>query len=201
MNHALRLGIVVWVLALGTASAQSLGDVAREEEARRKAVQGGAKIYTNENLRPEPPPSTAPTSDTTLSGQGTPAATDGNASAPSQKADDGKKAADDGKKPASDKKEEPKKDEAYWKQRLASERDAMDRANSFAEALQSRINALTTEFTNRDDPAQRGRISTDRQKALAELDRVRQEIQQHTKAIADIQEEGRRAGLPAGWLR
>ena len=37
--------------------------------------------------------------------------------------------------------------------------------------------------------------------ALAELERVTREIQQHTKAIADLQEEGRKAGAPAGWLR
>jgi hypothetical protein len=41
----------------------------------------------------------------------------------------------------------------------------------------------------------------ERQRSLAELDRLKIEILQHTKAIADIQEEARRAGVPAGWLR
>ena len=71
----------------------------------------------------------------------------------------------------------------------------------FAEALQSRINGLTTDFTARDDPAQRAVVANDRQKALAELDRVKNDITQQTKAIADIQEEARRAGVPPGWLR
>jgi len=91
--------------------------------------------------------------------------------------------------------------EAYWQRRLTAERDALARSQTFAEALQSRVNALSTDFVNRDDPAQRSTISADRDKALAELDRVRQEIAQHQKAIAAIQEEGRRAGVPAGWLR
>jgi DNA repair exonuclease SbcCD ATPase subunit len=94
-----------------------------------------------------------------------------------------------------------KKTEAYWKQRLQAERDALSRAQIFAEALQSRINALTTDFAARSDPAQRDVIASDRQKALAELDRVKKEIQGHQKAITDIQEEARRAGVPAGWVR
>jgi uncharacterized protein YoxC len=67
--------------------------------------------------------------------------------------------------------------------------------------LQSRINALATDFAARDDPFQRNQIAADRNKALAELDRVKKEIQDHTKAITDIQDEARKAGVPAGWVR
>jgi len=84
---------------------------------------------------------------------------------------------------------------------VATARDALARAQTFAEALQSRINALTTDFVNRDDPSQRDVIATERQKALAELERVKQEIGQQQKAIAAIQDEARRAGVPAGWVR
>jgi ATP-dependent exoDNAse (exonuclease V) alpha subunit len=84
---------------------------------------------------------------------------------------------------------------------VAAERDALSRAQIFAEALQSRINVLAADFVNRDDPAQRDVVAAERQKALAELDRVRQEIQQHQKAITTIQDEARRAGVPAGWTR
>jgi hypothetical protein len=84
---------------------------------------------------------------------------------------------------------------------VAAERDAVSRAQILADALQSRINALTTDFENRGDPAQRSVIFTDRQKALAELDRVKKEIAEHQKAIITIQEEARRAGVPAGWTR
>ena len=106
-----------------------------------------------------------------------------------------------GQTPAANKAEDTKKDEAYWRKRLQTARDARSRAESFAEALQSRINALSNDFVNRDDPAQRNVIAGDRQKALAELDRVKKEIQQYTKDVADTQEEARRAGVPAGWVR
>jgi hypothetical protein len=60
---------------------------------------------------------------------------------------------------------------------------------------------LSTDFVNRDDPAQRSTIAADRQKAMDELARVKAEIVQHTKAITDIQDEARRANVPAGWVR
>jgi len=84
---------------------------------------------------------------------------------------------------------------------MTGARDAVSRAQMFAEALQSRINALTTDFVNRDDPAQRNTIAAERQKALAELDRVKTEIADQQKAIVAIQDEARRAGVPAGWVR
>ena len=93
------------------------------------------------------------------------------------------------------------KNEAYWKKRIQAQRDELARAEMFADALQTRINVLSADFVARDDPAQRAVIATDRQKALAELDRVKQEIVQHTKTIAGIQDEARRANVPPGWLR
>ena len=84
---------------------------------------------------------------------------------------------------------------------MKSLRDGKARAESFAEALQSRINALSNDFVNRDDPAQRNVIAGDRQKALDELSRVQKEISEFTKSIDDLQTEARRAGVPAGWVR
>ena len=54
---------------------------------------------------------------------------------------------------------------------------------------------------NRDDPAKRAQIGTDRDKALAELDRLKKQIVDDKRAIADSEEEARRSGVPPGWLR
>ena len=59
----------------------------------------------------------------------------------------------------------------------------------------------TADFAARDDPAQRAVINTNRQKAIAELDRLKLAVLNGKKALADLQEEARRAGVPAGWLR
>ena len=179
MKSRRTLGIVMGLSLVTSmaASAQSLGAVAKQEEARRKSVKAAGKVYTNESLHAEPPPSTPPAAAAATEPSSSQAAP-----APAPAAD-------------------AKKDEASWKQRVATEREQLERAKSFAEALQSRINALTTDFTNRDDPAQRAQVGSDRQKALTEFDRVKKEIETHTKAIADIQEEARKAGVPAGWVR
>jgi hypothetical protein len=44
-------------------------------------------------------------------------------------------------------------------------------------------------------------VADDRQKALAELERLTTDIDNNKKAIADIEEDARRAGVPAGWIR
>ena len=93
------------------------------------------------------------------------------------------------------------KDEAYWSGRMKAERATLDRLQIFADSLQSRINALLTDFVNRDDPAQRAKIETDRQTALAELERVKKELDEQRKKIAALEEEARRANVPSGWLR
>jgi hypothetical protein len=84
---------------------------------------------------------------------------------------------------------------------MKTARDQIARTQIFMDSLQTRINSLTTDFVNRDDPAQRAKIETDRQAALAELERVKKELTDQQKAIAAIEEEARRAGVPVGWLR
>ena len=185
---------VTLVLVSGAAaSAQSLADVARQEEERRKTVAKAGKVYTNDHL-PAAPPVTAPRPASGAVAPAKPAEPEATAGAPP--AGDAAKPADQatggGTAPST---------EDGWRKRVAAEREALSRSEILADALQSRINALTTDFENRDDPAQRNVIFADRQKALAELDRVKKEIEEHRKAITTIQEEARRAGVPAGWTR
>ncbi len=166
-------------------SAQSLGDVARKEEARRKAVAGSGKVYTNGELR---------------GGVTTPASPQ--PSSPAPKAAGGDKSSGNdkgGEKPAE--KSEPARDESYWRGRMTAARTGAERARAFAEALQSQINGLAAEFTARDDPRQRALVAEKRQKALDELARVQKEITDLEKTIRDIEEEARKAGVPPGWLR
>ena len=77
----------------------------------------------------------------------------------------------------------------------------LDRDSLAAEAMQTRVNSLITDFIARDDPAQKAVIAKNRDLAMAELTRLKQAVVTETKAIADFQEEARRAGVPPGWLR
>jgi len=183
-RHVVSLVRVLSALGLAAAiaapaAAQSLGELAKKEEARRKAVKTSGKVLTNDTIRSVPTPLAA-------------------SPAPESTPDKASDAAADKKpKPEDDRKAQ----EASWRMKMQGARDALQRNQMFADALQSRINGLTTDFTSRDDPAQRAAVANDRDKALAELGRMKNEIVQQTKAIADLQDEARKAGIPPGWLR
>jgi hypothetical protein len=181
--------------APGRAAAQqatpSLAEMARQEVERRKAIKVPGKVYTDKGARPaggaavaagaavatgtaQPPTPTLPMTSTAVSSE-TPAET------PKAEADS--------------------RGEAYWRGRINEAREDLRRNETFAEALQSRVNGLTTDFASRDDPYQRAKIGDDRQKALTEQARVTAEIEAARKNIAAIEEEARQAGAPPGWLR
>jgi chromosome segregation ATPase len=190
------------LLFAASVQAQSLADLAKKEEERRKSVPDSGKVYTNKDLNAAPAPSTPPAS---------------SSAAPADAAKSGAKDTDakDGKdkdakdKDAKDKDAKDKdasgkelvKDKAYWSSRLKALQDQVEQSQTYADAIQTRINALTTDFVNRDDPAQRSTIERDRQKAIAELARLKQVIVDGKKAIATLEEDARRAGVPPGWLR
>jgi hypothetical protein len=183
VGGAMMLALVAPVLS------QSLADVAKKEEERRKTIPQPAKVYTNKDLKAVPPAPAPPPADAGA------APADAKAAEKPAGAGDKEPAKKDGSKDA------PVKDKAYWADRQKALQDTLERDQTYADALQSRINALTADFVNRDDPAQRSVIERDRQKALAELNRLKQTIVDDKKAQTDFAEEARRAGVPPGWLR
>jgi len=194
----MRVCALVLTLSLAgvfSASAQSLADVARKENDRRQGVkEPGGKTWTNQDLKPVP---AAPTEETPAAAPD-PAVSEPPADAP--KADD-ETAAGAKKAETGEEKAEEVKDQKYWSSRMAELRARLERDETFRDALQSRVDALTADFVNRDDPAQRSQIALDREKALSELDRVKKSIEQGRRAIPELEEEARREGVPAGWLR
>ena len=178
------LGVAACVVA-APSSAQSLGAVARTEAARRKAVKGPVKVFTNDSLRPVPTdPVPTPPGDPSQAEPG------GAATPPAQ-------AAPAQEPPAPD----PLKDPEYWRKRMADARLERDRNAILIEALQSRMNALTADFRDASDNFKRAQIGDDRQRAVAELERMTQNQAAVEKQIADIEVEARRANVPAGWIR
>lgn len=186
--------ILLLTLVASSVQAQSLAELAKQEEARRRTVKEPAKVYTNRDLKPEPRgPSSA-----------TPAAKPEQAPPTPAPAPAGTPTVLPGGSVAEVPKSEPlaeEKGETHWRALITAARAALERSRVLADALQSRLNALATDIVNRDDPAQRSQLERDRQRALAELDRTKIEITEQVKAIAEIEEDARRAGVPPGWLR
>jgi hypothetical protein len=153
----------------------TLADIAKKEAERRNALKKTGKVYTKEDLPKNAKPVALP-----------PAAPP---------------AAAEAKAAEVEKPKEDEKDENWWRGRITAVREELRRNQMFMDALQSRINALAADFSSRDDPVQRARIGEDRNKAILELERVMGEGEALKKQIADIEEEGRVAGVPPGWLR
>ena len=176
MNTARREGLRQAAPAgrAGVALAQtpSLVELAQKEQERRKGLKSGtaAKVYSDKDL---------PKTGTPAVASSVPAATP--TVVPDQKPPEAKPP--------------EKNEEAAWRNRMAQAREAQRRAEMFAEALQSRINALTTDVVNRDDPYQRAKLADDRKKALAELQRAFRRIRQ----AAGFQQRGGRIDADAKW--
>jgi hypothetical protein len=174
--------MVLAAVARPAAQAPGLGDLARKEAERRKAQPSASKVYTNKDL---PPSAAAPRPE---------AAADSPYGADAKPEDAAAAEAD--QKPAPDEKPADEvRNEAWWKGRLVR------RNQMFADALQTKVNALSSDFVSRDNPVQRAQIGQERAEALEELARVKQEILRGTQQIADIEEEARKEGVPPGWLR
>jgi hypothetical protein len=156
----------------------SLGEVALREAARRKALKEAGKVLSNADL---PKVTPKPPADPAAAGA--------------------KPEGQDEKEKAAQKPQEEERDEAWWRQRMTALREELRRNEMFAAALQTRISSLTNDFSAVDDPYQRARIAEDRQKAMAEMDRVKADIELQKKKISDAEEEARVAGVPPGWVR
>ena len=174
------------LLIPASAMSQSLADVARQEEARRKTVKGTAKVYTNDDLvntrdvlsTPAPTPASPATGGSTK-----PSAA---ATSPSTEKTEGS--------PES-------KDPQFWKGRMASAREALNRNKVLLAALEARVNSLNADLLNAADQFQRNVVEESLKTAMAELARVKLDIVSATKAVSDIEEEARKANVPPGWLR
>jgi hypothetical protein len=171
-------------VAYGQASSTaSLAEVARKEEARRKTTKRAKLVFTNADLgdTPSAPPSAASTTPGNVTPSNTSPTIPGGQAPPVNKAD--------------------MKDQAYWQGRISQARTTLSRTQMFADSLQTKINSLRTDFVNRDNRVEREKIQQDLNTSLAELERLKKEIDAQQKAITAIEDEARRANVPSGWLR
>lgn len=155
----------------------SLGELALREAVRRQSMPASVRSLTDADLGP--PPARVPRP----------------VAAPAATTDTAKP----GEKPAAPAVQ--KKDEAWWRARMTAARSALERDRVLVAALENRVSTLTRDVVNRDDPAQRALLIAERLRAIEELDLMRKQVTADTEAIAAIEEEARREGVPPGWIR
>ena len=183
------LPALVFLSAAGAdTAAQSLVEVARQERLRREALarQAGPDAA---------PPRVYTDADLVYSGRLTMRVGDDEAGT------EAGEAATDAATPAAPPEAPAGGDEDRWRNRMAEARQAVEQAERRAAELQTRVNRLWADFTARDDPAQRAAIEQERQSALTELEATRAEAEELARAVDDLRNEARRAGVPPGWLR
>jgi hypothetical protein len=191
ISSILASSLVGLVLGGSVAYGQSLVDIARREEDRRKAVKTPARVYTLQDVQkangvdPTAPVAAAP------GGATAPAAA---AAVPPDTAAAAKPAA----QPAP---EEGAKDEAYWREAFAGARDRLERSTAYMSALKTQYDVLANRFTTLNDPAARGAVVVEMEKVQAQIDRLQLDVDQQTKDLAALEEEARRARVPPGWIR
>lgn len=182
--------VLMPTLAAAGAPAQSLVDLARQEQARRAAIAPAerSRIYTNDDLRDS--------GGLTIGVLPSAAVIETDAGSGRARHGIGVGRDDTAEPEAGD---VPGEDE--WRARMATAQEARARAGLTASALQNRADGLWAQFTAMDDPARRRVVERQRTEALVELERTQAEAERLQQEIRDIREEARRAGVPPGWLR
>ena len=168
----------------GMATAQSLADLAKKTQAQRKSTKRPARVYTNADV----PVTAAATAATSTEISTTPKE---------------ETAADPNAKPAEGSKTSvTAADEANWRSKMASAREAVSRAKEQLEGMRTRVLHLqTTKALSGNDVNQQAAVSAQQGAALQEFDRLRADVEKYQKALTDLEAEARAANVPAGWLR
>ncbi len=176
------LGVLVAGLALPLpARGQGLGDTAAREKQKRGAKPPPAKVYTNQDLKPEKGAEEAQPA----AGDAAGAAPAGSGALPVPAGGSGGAVTSRPTDPVERERHERSLLEAEWRMRFANAREELANAEAAAWTDAYRIDFVGGQ------PVQvrtRERIET------AELKRAR-------AALAELEEEFRRTGLPAGWAR
>jgi len=175
----------------------SVADAARKARDSKKNAAKPAKVYTDEDVSPTPPPAT-PSQPTEGAPAGTPAA---GADAQAGSADAAAGTAD-AKTPQAGATPAGKNDEKAWRDRFQKQRDQIDRAEKELDVLQREEEkaqvqyypdpqkALSEQFNRKD-------INEKDAKIAAKKD----EIAKLKQGLDDLEDELRKAGGDPGWAR
>jgi hypothetical protein len=165
--------VVVAVLGWLTAPAASIGDAAWKEALRRQVTAKSVRQYTNRDL---------PQVVFVARKDGSEVAADESVGVPVSG-------------------DMLRSSEQTWRDRAAQSRANLERDELLTQSVQSRVNQLTADIVNRDDPYQQAQLREQLQKLVIELDRLQKLVLSDRKAIDVLSDEARRAGVPPGWVR
>ena len=163
------------------ASAQSLADVARAEEARRKSIKPGAKVYTNENLGGPLPTSALPHRPL--------ARPRANAAKPADAKPEEQKAVDPTKT-------------AEVLEGSCDGASTVDLAPKLLlDALQTQVNGMNAEYLSMDDPGHRAFCEARSSARPARCSACNRISRSRPRPRPISRKKRGKSGIPAGWVR
>jgi hypothetical protein len=181
-----RSAALVAILLIGNfaleSSAQSLGELARREEERRRQTTPG-KQYTNADL-PDTASATAPAVTQPDPGPAAAAAAD---PSPAKAAD-----ADADAPPARGRE---KRDETYWRTRARELRGHVQRTQTEIGSLEARLTELETQAATSPDALR------ERDVTAAHLRKLRQNLQSFGKEVERFEQRAHTDRVPADWIK
>lgn len=196
--------LVIVACAASAARAQSLAELARQEEARRQAVSVPARAFTNKDVPAVATP--APAAAPTPTAPDTPAQPEAQAAAPAAGA-----AVETEPTPPAAPPQEPApaaappssdaSDEAHWRTLHAEARARLERTEATLRVFEQQYEALAARFVALGDASQRAQVIADMEKAQSEIGRLQQEYVAQSQQLTAVEEQARRAGVPPGWIR
>ncbi len=183
-------GLILMLLA-SLATAQSLGDVARQERAKRaKETKKSAKVLTNDDF-PAPPPAeeakpAAPASESAEQ----PAET----AAPAEET------------PAAPQAEEPKpedkqKTRQYWQDRFGAAKQRIAEAEEPQRLSEDELSLLQIQQARELSPDAQSDLEAQVKAKNAELETKRAQTAKARKALEDLEKEFKESGAPAEWSK
>ena len=184
---ALTAGLV---LVAAAAQAQSLADVARQEQERRKAIERPARVYTDADTQKNAPLTTA-------AARPQPAA---DAAAADGAAADKDAAGKD--QPAKDQvaKDQPK-DEASWRASVEGAREDLARSRRLLSAMEQQLVSMGIQASSAALAGQQAPNPARQQEAAREVERLRVDVQKYADALSKLEGDARDKGVPPGWVR
>jgi hypothetical protein len=178
--------LAIWMLAsIGNVYGQSLGDLARQERAKKKMEPPAAgKVYTNADIPPAEISGTPPAE-----------------AAADQSATEKKEAAKPGE-PAKPPEESQADLEKEYRDKFAKLRENLDLEQRKLDVEQRELNLAQIQYYQDPNVAlQQGYSRDDINKRTAEIEKQKAAVEKAKQAVADLEEELRTKGLPPGWAR
>jgi hypothetical protein len=172
-----------------------VADAARKAREMKKDAPKPKKVYTDDDVKKSVPVPDAAATSAPVVASGTAAATTVQAAGDTTKAADATKAEDAAKA------EDPNS-EAAWRKRFQAQRDKIAKVEKELDILGRELEKAQLEYYP--DPQKALREQFDRadiNKKTAKIDAKRQELDQLTQGLADLEDQLRKSGGDPGWAR